>query len=267
MKAIVLAAGYAMRLYPLTKDRPKALLEIGGRYMIDHLMDEIASIPEIDEVILVTNSRFYGQFVDWAAGRVDPGLSVRVLDDGTDTNENRLGAIGDLRFALDACKLDDHVLVAAADNLFTFRLNDFVESFRKSGKDTLLVKEMDDPEELKRFAIATLDEKGHVIGLVEKPADPPTNLAVYALYLYRRDTLPLISQYLAEGNNPDAPGYFPEWLYKMREVRVYAFDGECVDIGTPEAYAAARARYAGQESGLTHGLCSHVSQRNEEPDF
>ncbi len=243
MKAIVLAAGYAMRLYPLTKDLPKALLEIGGRHMLDYLMDEIASVPEIDEVILVTNSRFYKQFCDWAAGRKTPGLSVCVLDDGTDTNENRLGAIGDMQFVLDQTGLDDDVLVAAADNLFTFRLNDFVESFRESGKDTLLAQAMGDTEELKRFAIATLDESGRVVGLVEKPQNPPTDIAVYALYLYRRDTLPLVRQYIDEGNNRDAPGHFPEWLYQRREVRAYLFEGECVDIGTPEAYAAARAEY------------------------
>ncbi len=243
MKAIVLAAGYAMRLYPLTKDKPKALLEIGGRTMLDYLMDELASVPEIDEAILVTNSRFYGQFVDWAAGRSFPGLSVRVLDDGTDTNENRLGAIGDMRFALEKTGIADDVLVAAADNLFTFRLDDFVESFRKTGKDTLLAKAMGRTEDLKRFAIATLDEKGRVIGLVEKPQNPPTDIAVYALYLYRRDTLPLVERYLREGNNPDAPGHFPEWLYKIRDVRAYLFTGECVDIGTPDAYAAACAEY------------------------
>jgi glucose-1-phosphate thymidylyltransferase len=243
MKAIVLAAGYAMRLYPLTKDRPKALLEIGGRYMLDYLMDEIASIPEIDEAILVTNSRFSGQFADWAAGRSDLRLPIRVLDDGTDTNENRLGAIGDMQFALNQTGIDDDLLVAAADNLFTFRLNEFVESFRKSGKDTLLAKAMGDTEELKRFAIATLDENGRVTGLVEKPEHPPTDIAVYALYIYRRDTLPLVRKYLEEGNNPDAPGHFPEWLYKRRDVRAYLFDGDCVDIGTPEAYAAARAEY------------------------
>lgn len=243
MKAIVLAAGYAMRLYPLTKDLPKALLEIGGRHMLDYLMDEIASVPEIDEVILVTNSRFYKQFCDWAAGRNNPGLSVCVLDDGTDTNENRLGAIGDLQFALDQTGIDDDALVAAADNLFTFRLNDFVESFRESGKDTLLAQAMGDTEELKRFAIATLDESGRVLGLVEKPQNPPTDIAVYALYLYRRDTLPLVRQYIGEGNNCDAPGHFPEWLYKRREVRAYLFEGACVDIGTPDAYAAACAEY------------------------
>lgn len=244
MKAIVLAAGYAMRLYPLTRDKPKALLEIGGRFMLDYLMDEIASIPEIDEAILVTNSRFYGQFADWAAGREIPGLSVRVLDDGTDTNENRLGAIGDFEYAIQKAKIDDNVLVAAADNLFTFRLDDFVASFRKSGKDTLLAKAMGETEELKRFAIATLDQNGRVIDLVEKPEHPPTDIAVYALYLYRRDTLPLVGQYLDEGSNPDAPGHFPEWLYKRRDVRAYLFAGTCVDIGTPDAYAKVCAEYA-----------------------
>ncbi|MGI6239961.1 MAG: nucleotidyltransferase family protein [Christensenellales bacterium] len=243
MKAIVLAAGYAMRLYPLTKDMPKALLEIGGQKMLDYLTDQIAAIAGIDEIVIVTNSRFADQFRAWADQKAYPGVGIRVLDDGTRDNEGRLGAIGDMQFAIENAGIDDDVLVAASDNLFTFSLHDFVADFQRHGRDTILVQRMDDVDELRRFAIATLDDAGRVISLVEKPEHPPADLAVYALYLYRRDTLPLIKQYLDEGNDPDAPGHFPEWLYQRREVRAYAFEGECVDIGTVDAYRAACERF------------------------
>ena len=245
MKAIILAAGYAVRLYPLTKDRPKALLPIGGRAMLDFLMDEIATVPEIDEAFVVANSRFAGQFADWADGARTryPDLKIEVLDDGTDTNENRLGAVGDVRFALDRRNIDDDVLVAASDNFFTFPLNDFVDEFRRHGRDTLLGSHLGWSDELKRFGIATLDENGRVLTLTEKPENPLSDIAIFALYLYRRDTLPLIRQYLDEGNDPDAPGHFPEWLHRRRDVRAYLFRGECIDIGTPASYEEIRRRF------------------------
>lgn len=244
MKAIILAAGYATRMYPLTKDRPKALLPIGKQAMLDYLMEQIATIDEIDEAYIVTNSRFYAQFVEWArqAAARYPRIRLDVLDDGTDSNENRLGAVGDMRFVIDRRQVDDDLLVAASDNFFTFPLTDMVDDFRARGRDTLLGKHLGWVEDLKRFAVATLDEENRVVALVEKPKEPPTDVGIYALYLYRRDTVPLIRDYLDQGNPPDAPGHFPEWLYRRREVGVYLFDGECIDIGTPEAYREICAR-------------------------
>lgn len=244
MKAIILAAGYATRMYPLTKDRPKALLPIGKQAMLDYLMEQIATIDEIDEAYIVTNSRFYAQFVEWArqAAARYPRIRLDVLDDGTDSNENRLGAVGDMRFVIDRRQVDDDLLVAASDNFFTFPLTNMVDDFRARGRDTLLGKHLGWVEDLKRFAVATLDEDRRVLALVEKPKEPPTDVGIYALYLYRRDTVPLIRDYLDQGNPPDAPGHFPEWLYRQREVGVYLFDGECIDIGTPEAYREICAR-------------------------
>lgn len=246
MKAIVLAAGYATRLYPLTKDRPKALLPIGGRAMLDYLMDQIATIAQIDTAYVVSNHRFAAQFEAWAreaSGRY-ARLRIEVLDDGTDSNQTRLGALGDVRFALDARKIDDDVLVAASDDFITFPLADFVRDFDRHGYDTLLGAHIASLEDLRRFAVATLDADGFVSSLVEKPEDPASDIAIYALYLYRRDTLPLLRQYLDEGNPPDAPGHFPEWLYRRRKVRVYLFQGECIDIGTPQAYEEICARFS-----------------------
>ena len=236
MKALILAAGYATRLYPLTKDKAKALLPIGGKLMIDYLMDNLATIKEIDKAYIVTNSRFAGQFAEWAEDRTDKRIAVEVVDDGTNTNETRLGAIGDMQFAIEQFGIDDDLLVAASDNFFTFGLEEFGEMFKKYGDDLVMAKAMEDYEERKRFAIAELDADGKIISFEEKPEKPKSDLAVYAVYLYRRDTLKMIKQYLAEGNNPDSPGNFPAWLFTRKPVRVYAFTGECIDIGTVASY-------------------------------
>ena len=247
MKAIILAAGYAVRLYPLTENTPKALLPIGGRAMLDYLMDSIAGIASIDEAVIVSNHRFAAQFAAWAqqaAGRY-ASLKLSVLDDGTTCNEDRLGAVGDIAFAIREAAIDDDVLVAASDNFFTFDLNDFVNDFRAHGQNLLLAQPLKSLEELRRFAVAELDDQRRVLSLVEKPENPATDLGIFALYLYRRDVLPLFGEYLAEGNNPDSPGRFPEWLYTRRETRAYIFEGECVDIGTHESYREICARYSG----------------------
>jgi glucose-1-phosphate thymidylyltransferase len=243
LKAIVLAAGYATRLYPLTKDKPKALLDIGGRKMLDYLMDNISSAGCVDEVIIVTNHRFAGQFQDWAEQCLEYKMKISVVDDMTTDNDNRLGAIGDIQYAIEHTGIDDDLLVAASDNFFTFGLNEVMRDFRRHGRDTIMAKHLGDTEDCTRFAIAALDEDGRVIDLEEKPEHPKSDLAVFALYVYRRDTLPMFKQYLDEGNNPDSPGHFPEWLYKRREVRAHVFEGECVDIGTHEALSEIRRIY------------------------
>ena len=245
MKAIILAAGYAMRLYPLTENIPKALLPIGGRPMLDYLMDSVASVSEIDEAIIVSNHRFAAQFEAWAteATQAYPSLRLTVLDDGTTNNENRLGAVGDIQFAIEKLALDDEVLVAASDDFFTFDLRDYVADYRRHGQNLLLGHRLDSLEDLRRFAVAELDSERRVLSLEEKPQTPRTDIAIYALYIYRADTLPLVKQYLDEGNNPDSPGRFPEWLYSRRETRVWMFEGECIDIGTPESYREICARF------------------------
>ncbi|NLM77806.1 MAG: nucleotidyltransferase family protein [Ruminococcaceae bacterium] len=236
MKAIILAAGYATRLYPLTRNKPKPLLPIGQRPMIDYLIDQAETIPGLDDIIVISNHRFVDQFKEWAAGRSATHVPITILDDGTDTAENRLGAVGDIQFCIEQCALDDDLLVMAGDNLFTWPLIDAYKHFRRYGEDMILAQPLAHPEDAHRFAIAEVDDQGIVTHLEEKPLQPRSNLAVYAVYFYRRDTLPLFAQYLRAGNNPDAPGYFPAWLYQRKPVRVYFFQGACIDIGTPETY-------------------------------
>lgn len=235
MKAIILAAGYATRLYPLTKDRPKALLPIADKPILNYIVSEIETIEEIDELIVVSNTKFYGNFVDWK-NTFDTRLKITVLDDKTTDDTNKLGAVGDIGFAIDTLGLDEDLLIMAGDNIFTFRLKDYYNAFKENDADMILVKEINEVEELRRMANVIADENGKVIAMEEKPAEPKSNLAAFAAYIYKQETVPLIKKYLAEGNNPDAPGFFPSWLYKQKTVMTYAFEGECYDIGTPKSY-------------------------------
>ncbi len=239
MKAVILAAGYATRLYPLTKHRAKPLLPIHDRLMIDYVIDQAEALPDMEEIYVVSNSRFAGDFSDWARQRRQNQphhVPLTVVDDGTKSADDRLGAIGDIHYCIENCQIDDDLLVMAGDNLFTWDLREAWQHFQTHGDDMILAQPLARPEDLARFAIADVDAEGYVRHLEEKPARPRSNLGIYAIYFYRRDTLPLFARYLAEGNNKDAPGYFPAWLYQHKPVRAFFFAGECYDIGTPEAY-------------------------------
>lgn len=235
MKAIILAAGYATRLYPLTINRPKALLPINKKPIIDYIVEELNTIEELDEIYVVTNSRFAENFSDWAKD-APSRVPIFVLDDGTTSDENKKGAVGDMGFVIEQKGIDDELLVIAGDNFFTYSLRDYVDYYRKKGHDCVCVKKWPNEAELSKFGIALLDADGKVLDIEEKPQHPKSNTVVFATYLYRRETVPMIREYLAAGNNPDAPGNFPAWLYKRKDVYAYTFSGECYDIGTPESY-------------------------------
>ncbi|HHX39915.1 MAG TPA: nucleotidyltransferase family protein [Armatimonadetes bacterium] len=238
MKALILAAGYATRLYPLTKDRPKPLLPIGGRALIDYLVDQLETLDELDGIAVVTNHRFASHFRDWARAR-QARLPLEVLDDGTDTPENRLGAIGDAAWTIRTLGLDEPLLIAAADNIFPFSFRDFAAFARAKGTDCLPCYRLDDPERLKRTGIVAVSPEGRVLRFEEKSPEPWSDLSVPPAYLYQRETLPLFEEYLSGGNNPDAPGNFVPWLLARRPVHAFRFEGYVMDIGTPKSYAAA----------------------------
>ncbi len=235
MKGIVLAAGYATRLYPLTKNQPKALLDVAGKPIIDYLISEFEKIEAIDEIIIVSNHKFAEAFRKWAQNHTS-FLKLTVLDDGTTDDANKLGAVGDIFYVIEQCAIDEDVLVVAGDNIFTFDLKKYYHYFREVNADCILVKEMDREVDLVRMANVMTDSDGKVTFMVEKPSKPVSRLAAFACYIYKKDTIPLFKQYLQEGNNPDAPGFFPSWLYSKKPVYAYAFEGECYDIGTHESY-------------------------------
>ena len=235
MKAIILAAGYATRLYPLTLNMPKALLPIGGKPIIDHIVAQMDTVEELDEIYVVSNDKFAGHFEEWAKTAVSR-VPIKVLNDGTTDDSNKRGAIGDISFVIDEMQIDDDLMVIAGDNFFTYSLKDYVRFFREKDRDCVCVKVWEDESQLSQFGIALLDWQGKVLDIEEKPAKPKSNTVVFAPDLYKKDTVPMFAEYLAAGNKPDAPGNFPAWLYHRKEVFAYTFDGECYDVGTPESY-------------------------------
>ncbi len=242
MQAIILAAGYATRLYPETKNFPKALLSVGGRPMIDHLVEGILRIGEISCATVVSNDKFYARFADWARERADG--RIRVLNDGTTENGKRLGSIGDMLFTIETLGIDEDLLVVAGDNYLRIDMNAFYKSFVARGRKTqLLGQRTDDIDMLRRFAVAKVDARGKVVELVEKPQEPASDLAIFALYLYPRDIVRKVRAYADEGNIMDQPGYFPQWLSAKEEIYVYATEEACYDIGTPESLAMVREKY------------------------
>jgi len=230
VKAIILAGGYATRLRPLTDDVSKCLLPIGGRPMVDWILDRVQEVADVERVHVVTNARFAGDFRRWAEGHE----AVEVHDDGTLTNDDRLGAIGDIAFTLDAIGRDHDLLVVAGDNLFDYSLRDLVAFWREKGvASAVAVHDVGDPELVKRYSTVELDRDGRIVGFEEKPEAPTSTLAATATYLYHRAHVPLLGRYLEEGHPPDQPGRFIAWLHSRAPVYAFPFEGTWADIGDP----------------------------------
>jgi glucose-1-phosphate thymidylyltransferase len=226
VKALILAAGYATRLRPLTDSIPKMLLPLAERPMLDYLLDRIRKVDDLDEIHLVTNARFAGALRAWAPE------DVTVHDDGTTSNEDRLGAIGDIAFAIERGGLEgEDLLIVAGDNLIGYSLADFADFWRAKGGSAIAVHEVADRSLLRNYGVVQLDDDERVIGLEEKPAEPKGDLAATASYLYRGDHLALLPRYFEEGNPPDAPGNFMAWLHTREPVYGYRAPGEWHDIG------------------------------------
>jgi glucose-1-phosphate thymidylyltransferase len=235
MKAVILAAGYATRMYPLTLNQPKALLKVGKKAIIDYIIEQLNKLPGLGHIYVVSNHKFIQQFEEWRIS-APSSVPVTVLDDGSTDENNRLGAIGDINFAITEAGIDDDIVVIAGDNYLAYDLKEQYGFFKEKGCDTITAGRIDDIELLRRFAVAVLAPDGKVLSLVEKPEEPPTDIAIYATYFYKRETLTLFKKYLNEGNNPDAPGYFPQWLHTKKDMYAYIMNGECYDIGTIDAY-------------------------------
>ncbi|MGH3134662.1 MAG: nucleotidyltransferase family protein [Gaiellaceae bacterium] len=244
MKALVLAAGYATRLYPLTLDTPKALLEVGGKPMLDHVLERLEAMG-VDETIVVTNAKFTPHFEAWASGREH----VAIVNDGTTSNDDRLGAIGDIGFVLDRTGLDDDLVVVAGDNLFGEDVSGFAAYGREVDAPVLAVHDVGDLSRMHEYNQIEVDEAGRIVFFEEKPASARTTLAGVALYYYPRGTLPLIREYLAEGNNPDQPGRLIEWLYPRTSVYTWRLPGEWYDIGSSETLEEADRIFSQSRNG------------------
>jgi len=239
MKVIIPAAGYATRLYPLTKDKPKALLEVGSKTMLDHILDKIKDLP-VDEIIIVTNHKFAKNFEQWA--KTISETPIKIIDDQTTSNEDRLGAIGDLQFAIEKANVDDDLLVLGGDNLFRCDMNQFYETFKI--KNALLVGVFDvkDSEIAKKFGVVEINESHQIIEFFEKPEVPKSTLVSTMMYFFPKETVPMIKTYLDEGNKPDRIGDLIGWFVKKLSVFAYIID-EWTDIGSPAQLEEARNKF------------------------
>jgi len=230
VKGLVLAAGYATRLRPLTDTWAKELLPVGGKPIIDSIVENIDGVAQLNEVHIVTNARKAPAFERWAEGR-----GVRIHDDGTSSNDDRLGAIGDMRFVVEQAAIDDDLLVIAGDNLFEFDLPDFVAFWQSKGRaSAVAVRDVGSLGLARRYGVVDLGADDRVLDFVEKPDDPPSTLAAIATYLFHRDHVPLLGTYLEQGNEPDQPGRFVAWLHRREPVFGWRFAGEWFDIGDLE---------------------------------
>ncbi|HZI19633.1 MAG TPA: nucleotidyltransferase family protein [Pyrinomonadaceae bacterium] len=251
MKLIVLAAGYATRLYPLTLDRPKPLLEVAGKPMLEHVMDNVAAIEEIDHVYVVTNAKFAGHFERWAGqyGGRRGGLPFTVVNDGSTDDSNKLGAIGDMHLVLTGQNVEDDVAVVAGDNLFSQSLGGFGEFCREKNAPVLAVYDVGDLEEIRKYNSIEVDAEGRITFFEEKPANPRSTLTGIALYFYPKATLPLIRQYVEEGNNPDQPGRLVQWLYPRAPFYTWRVPGIWYDVGSKETLEEANRIFSGLSNG------------------
>lgn len=242
MKCLILAAGYATRLYPLTENFPKPLLEVGGKTILDWLIDDIDTLGAVDEYIIISNHKFAHHFDAWAGSKKQ---KITVLDDGTDSNENRLGAVKDIQFAIDVLSIDEDALVIAGDNLLDFSLTDFIGYALKKGSTSVMRYFESDSVKLSKSGVLTVTDDGLVTEMQEKPKEPKSNWCCPPFYFYVRDDLRKIEQGIAEGCGTDAPGSMISWL--CAKTRVYAMEmpGRRYDIGNLESYNAVCQSYKG----------------------
>lgn len=246
MNALILAAGYATRLYPLTLNKAKPLLPVGGKPIVEWVVDNLGLVPDLRAIYIVTNAKFAADFQNWANTYQDRhrDIRIKIINDGSTSDDDKLGAIGDINLVLTRENLaTDDLIVVAGDNLFEQPLIEFA----KAAQDlpaTVAVHDVGDLEAMKKYGTVTIDSKGVITNFEEKPQEPKSTLAAVALYYYSREVLPMFTTYLAAGNNPDQPGLFLQWLYTRKPVNTFEIKGRWLDIGSKETLAEADKVFA-----------------------
>jgi glucose-1-phosphate thymidylyltransferase len=246
VKLIVLAAGYATRLYPLTMDQPKPLLLVAQKPMLEHVLESLKAVTATDEIYIVTNAKFAGHFERWAEDyrTRHAGGPITIVNDQSTDDSNKLGAIGDINFVLSEAKIDDDIVVVAGDNLFSESLAAFGDFCREHDAPVLAVYDVGNLDEIKKYNAIETDQTGRITFFEEKPQHPKSTLTGIALYYYPQSTLPLIRQYVAEGNNPDQPGRLVQWLYPRTPFYVWRVPGIWYDVGSKETLEEANRIFA-----------------------
>ena len=244
MKNIVIAAGYATRLGELTKNFPKPLLKIGDNTILGRMLDDIDMIPEIDEHIIITNHKFAHIFEQWKLGTAYQ-KPITIIDDGTETNDTRLGAVCDLLFAMEKLGIDDDMLVVAADNLLFFSFKEFVDFANEKGTSCIMCHEQPSIEKLQRTGVVALDENNRVMNMEEKPEHPKSHWAVPPFYIYKKHDLELIRHSVENGCGKDAPGNLAHYMVDRTTIHAWPMSAGRFDIGSLDTYYEACEKFGG----------------------
>lgn len=245
MKALILAAGYATRLYPLTKEYPKPLLLVNDKPIINYIVEKLEAIKPIDEIIVVTNSKFISRFRKWAKN-LRSYKRISLVDDFTKDLNDRRGAIGDMNFAISKKNIDNDLLVIGGDNLFEGDLRDFFIFAKAHKSDPVIgVYKIKNKQEARKYGVIKLDRKNKIIDFTEKPHKPQSNLVAMCVYYFPRQRLNLLKEYLNNNmNGQDATGFYIDWLRKKVSVYGFVFGGHWYDIGDYKFYNEAKEEFA-----------------------
>ena len=244
MKALILAAGYGTRLKALGANTPKALLKVGNKPLADHILDRLRPLDGLEEVLVVTNEKFYEAFREWSSSEDHADLAITIVNDGTRTPEDRLGSIGDIAFAIQHERVEDDLLVVGGDNLFDYNLQDFITFARqKAPAISLGLYDIHSLQEATKFGVVEVDGEGRVVSFEEKPARPKSSLVAMCFYYLPKASLGLIDEYLRETKVSDTAGDYIRWLHKNHHVYGFQFTGTWYDIGSLEAYQEAQQKF------------------------
>ena len=242
MKCLILAAGYATRLYPLTENFPKPLLKVGDKTILDWLVDDIDASGEIDEYVVISNHKYARHFEDWAKTKKQ---RILIADDGTETNETRLGAVRDILFAIEKYNLDDDMLVIAGDNVLDFSLTRFVAYAKEKNASAIMRYYEADEKKLLKCGVVTIDENDKILAMTEKSPTPATHWCTPPFYYYKKEDARLVARGIEEGCGVDAPGSFIAWLCEKSPVYAMEMPGRRYDIGNLESYEKVQKEYKG----------------------
>jgi glucose-1-phosphate thymidylyltransferase len=242
MKCLILAAGYATRLYPLTENFPKSLLKVRDKTILDHLVDDIDTLKVVDEFVVISNHKFYNHFTDWAKSKPQ---KITVIDDGTISNETRLGAVKDIQFAIETLSLDDDMLVIAGDNVLDFSLTEFIKYAMEKNSSCVMRYFEGEKKKLVKSGVVVVDDSDKVLEMAEKSPEPKSNWCCPPFYYYVKEDSKKIDSAIKDGCGTDAPGSYIAWLCQNSTVYAMKMPGSRYDIGNLESYEKVQKEYKG----------------------